>query len=139
MEGDRFDWGLVGLGVMGQNPALNIGGQGTAVAGYDLDRERAAALDPGSAGHYVKMVHNGIEYGLMQPLRQPDPHLRPGVLAAPGSPRVHGYGLELERVAAIWRGGCIIRARLLEPIRAAFRRSPGLASLAYLTQWREEE
>jgi 6-phosphogluconate dehydrogenase len=41
----------------------------------------------------------------------------------------HGYGLDLEAIARIWRGGCIIRATLLEKIRAAFRRQADLANL----------
>jgi 6-phosphogluconate dehydrogenase len=40
-----------------------------------------------------------------------------------------GYGLDLAEVARIWRGGCIIRTPLLEPIRQACRRRPGLANL----------
>jgi len=39
------------------------------------------------------------------------------------------YGLNLETVARIWRGGCIIRAAFLDPIRAAFSRRPDLANL----------
>ena len=39
------------------------------------------------------------------------------------------YGLDLEAVARIWRGGCIIRAALLEDLRAAFRRRPDLSNL----------
>ena len=41
----------------------------------------------------------------------------------------HGYHLALEEVARIWRGGCIIRAALLEKIRDAFRVQPDLANL----------
>ncbi len=41
----------------------------------------------------------------------------------------YGYGLNLETVARIWRGGCIIRAGVLEPIRTAFSRRPDLANL----------
>jgi 6-phosphogluconate dehydrogenase len=41
----------------------------------------------------------------------------------------HDYGLDLEAVARIWRGGCIIRATLLEKIRAAFRKKADLANL----------
>ncbi len=41
----------------------------------------------------------------------------------------YGYGLELETVARIWRGGCIIRAALLENIRQAYRKTPELANL----------
>ena len=39
------------------------------------------------------------------------------------------YGLNLETVARIWRGGCIIRAAVLEPIRTAFNREPNLTNL----------
>ena len=39
------------------------------------------------------------------------------------------YGLDLETLARIWRGGCIIRATLLDDIRAAYRQRPGLANL----------
>jgi 6-phosphogluconate dehydrogenase len=40
-----------------------------------------------------------------------------------------GYGFPLETVARIWRGGCIIRAAVLENIRAAFERQPALENL----------
>jgi 6-phosphogluconate dehydrogenase len=40
-----------------------------------------------------------------------------------------GYDLRLEEVARVWQGGCIIRARLLEPIRDAYRRAPRLSHL----------
>jgi len=39
------------------------------------------------------------------------------------------YGLNLEKIAAIWRGGCIIRASLLEDIRTVFSQQPGLSNL----------
>ena len=41
----------------------------------------------------------------------------------------YGYGLDLGAVARVWRGGCIIRAALLEEFRAAFAESPGLDNL----------
>jgi len=41
----------------------------------------------------------------------------------------YGYNLKFGEIARIWRGGCIIRAQLLEPIRAAFGRKPDLANL----------
>jgi 6-phosphogluconate dehydrogenase len=41
----------------------------------------------------------------------------------------YGYSFNLETVARIWRGGCIIRAALLEDIRTAYRREPGLSNL----------
>jgi 6-phosphogluconate dehydrogenase len=42
---------------------------------------------------------------------------------------VHGWQLDLGRLAAIWRGGCIIRARFLQKITEAYRRDPGLVNL----------
>jgi 6-phosphogluconate dehydrogenase len=41
----------------------------------------------------------------------------------------YGYGLNLEAVARIWRGGCIIRAALLEDIRTSYQKQPGLVNL----------
>ena len=41
----------------------------------------------------------------------------------------YGYGVDLEQVAKIWRGGCIIRAALLEDIRAAYKAQPDLPNL----------
>jgi len=41
----------------------------------------------------------------------------------------YGYGLDLSEIARIWKGGCIIRARLLDVIKNAFKKRPGLASL----------
>lgn len=43
--------------------------------------------------------------------------------------RVYNYGLHLGDIARIWRGGCIIRARLLDKIRLAFERDPNLSNL----------
>ena len=55
------------------------------------------------AGHYVKMVHNGIEYGLMQAY-------------AEGFEILHAsdYGLDLAQIAGIWRYGSVVRSWLLE-------------------------
>ena len=49
-------------------------------------------------------------------------------LLAAGS-RAYGYGLDLAEIARIWKGGCIIRAAILDRIRAAFRGDPGLPNL----------
>jgi 6-phosphogluconate dehydrogenase len=64
---------------------------------------------PGS-GHYVKMIHNGIEYGLMQAY-------------AEGFEILHAsdYGLELERIADLWNHGSVVRFGLLELAADAFK------------------
>jgi 6-phosphogluconate dehydrogenase len=272
---EALGYGYIGMGISGgergarRGPSLMPGGNR---AGYERVRpilEAAAArvgpdpcvayLGPGSAGHYVKMVHNGIEYGLMQliaetydlmrrglgmrpaelhavyqrwnrgalasflieitadifaqpdarsgqplidavldvarqkgtgewtawealdlqvptfnidvavmmrdmsqdkPLRQEAGRRLPGPERRLDLPReaflgqienalyaamivtyvqglallakasgVYGYNLDLETVARIWRGGCIIRAALLEDIRSAVRAAPAAANL----------
>lgn len=48
-----------------------------------------------------------------------------------------GYGLDLEQIAKIWRGGCIIRASLLEDIRKAYAQKPALENLILHASFRE--
>jgi 6-phosphogluconate dehydrogenase len=61
------------------------------------------------AGHFVKMVHNGIEYGLMQAYGE-------------GFEILHGseFDLDLHEIAGIWRHGSVVRSWLLELLHSAF-------------------
>ncbi len=52
-----------------------------------------------------------------------------GMAQLAAASKQYGYGLKLEETAKIWRGGCIIRSALLEPIRKAFSRKPDLTNL----------
>jgi len=52
-----------------------------------------------------------------------------GMALLQAASREYGYELHLAEIARIWRGGCIIRARILEPIRAAYEIAPGLSNL----------
>ena len=52
-----------------------------------------------------------------------------GMAIIAAASRVHGWNVNLAEVARIWKGGCIIRARLLDPIRTAFTRDPALPNL----------
>ena len=52
-----------------------------------------------------------------------------GMALLRGASRRYEYGLDYGEIARIWRGGCIIRARLLDDIRAAFAKEPGLPNL----------
>ena len=63
---------------------------------------------PGS-GHFVKMVHNGIEYGLMQAYAEGFELLHK-----------HEYGLDVERIAKLWGQGSVVRSWLLELAARAF-------------------
>jgi 6-phosphogluconate dehydrogenase len=64
------------------------------------------------AGHFVKMVHNGIEYGLMQAYAE-------GFEVMKAQPE---YDLDLHEIAGIWRYGSVVRSWLLELLHAAFEK-----------------
>jgi 6-phosphogluconate dehydrogenase len=99
-------WGLAnGYGLM-------LGGTAEAVAPVvPLARALAPGPDrgwvhcgPPGAGHFVKMVHNGIEYGLMQAYAEGFALLRDK----------RDFGLDLAAIAASWRDGSVVRSWLLD-------------------------
>jgi 6-phosphogluconate dehydrogenase len=71
-----------------------------------------AHVGPAGAGHFVKMIHNGIEYGLMQAYAE-------GFEVMRASPK---YDLDLHQIAGIWRYGSVVRSWLLELLHAAFEK-----------------
>jgi 6-phosphogluconate dehydrogenase len=70
------------------------------------------------AGHFVKMVHNGIEYGLLQAYGE-------GFEILKASP----FGLDLRAIAHLWNHGSVVRSWLLELAEAAFGKDPDLTSI----------
>jgi 6-phosphogluconate dehydrogenase len=70
------------------------------------------------AGHYVKMVHNGIEYAMLQALGE-------GFEMLESEP----YELDLEAVARVWNTGTVIRSWMLELVSRAFGADPRLDAL----------
>ena len=96
---------------------------------------------PGGAGHFVKMAHNGIEYGLMAAdaeglniLKHPDAGLHPrdvGAKVTPlRDPERYTYQLDIPAVAEVWRRGSVVASWLLDLAAEAFRRDCSLASIA---------
>ena len=78
-----------------------------------------AHLGPSGAGHYVKMIHNGIEYGMLQAY-------------AEGYEILHAskhFDLDLHRIAALWNHGSVVRSWLNELAERAFEKEGDLASL----------
>ena len=78
-----------------------------------------ARMGPPGSGHYVKMVHNGIEYGLLQAY-------------AEGYEILHSsteFQLDLHRIAGLWNQGSVVRSWLNELAESAFSRSGDLADL----------
>jgi 6-phosphogluconate dehydrogenase len=93
---------------------------------------------PSGAGHFVKMVHNGIEYGLMAAyaeglniLRNADIGEREREADAETAPLEHPefyrYDLDIPEVAEVWRRGSVVGSWLLDLTAAAFQESPDLA------------
>lgn len=77
---------------------------------------------PGS-GHYVKMVHNGIEYGMMQAIGE-------GFEILDASP----YDLDHEKIANVWSHGSVIRSWLMELTRDLFAEDPRLDNIKGVIQ-----
>jgi 6-phosphogluconate dehydrogenase len=101
-------------------------GLGAAALGY-------LHCGPHGAGHFVKMVHNGIEYGLMAAyaeglslLAHADAGLHTAEADAEtaplANPRFYQYRLDLAAVAEVWRHGSIVASRLLDLTAAALAR-----------------
>lgn len=115
-------WGL------GNGYSLMIGGEKDAV---EAIRPILATLAPGpetgwgrvgpsGAGHFVKMVHNGIEYGLMAAYAEGFELLQ----------RKAEFDLDLAAVAEIWRSGSVVRSWLLDLIARSLAENPGLSGIA---------
>ncbi len=75
-----------------------------------------AHVGPVGAGHFVKMVHNGIEYGLLQAYGE-------GFEALAAYPHAE---LDLEKIAELWTHGAVVRSWLLELLVRAFSEDPKL-------------
>jgi 6-phosphogluconate dehydrogenase len=94
---------------------------------------------PTGAGHFVKMVHNGIEYGLMAAYAEGFDLLRhadAGKAESKGAdaettplehPEHYQYELDLPEIAELWRRGSVIGSWLLDLAASALRKDPALA------------
>ncbi|MBB5233646.1 phosphogluconate dehydrogenase (NAD(+)-dependent, decarboxylating) [Deinococcus budaensis] len=77
-------------------------------------------MGPAGSGHYVKMVHNGIEYGMMQAY-------------AEGFELLHAredYGLDMAQIAELWRHGSVIRSWLLDLTAEALKNQADFSQLS---------
>jgi 6-phosphogluconate dehydrogenase len=80
---------------------------------------------PVGAGHFVKMIHNGIEYGLMQAYAEGFDILKNANIDA--LPSDHRYDFDLADIAEVWRRGSVIPSWLLDLTSTALADSPALA------------
>lgn len=77
-------------------------------------------VGPHGAGHFVKMVHNGIEYGMMQAIAEGFELMR----------AKNEFALDLHQVAEIWREGSVVRSWLIDLTERALRENPTLEGIA---------
>jgi 6-phosphogluconate dehydrogenase len=111
-------WGLE------EGYCLMLGGEPEAVRRLEpalsaLAPEKGwARVGPSGSGHFVKMVHNGIEYGLLQAYGEGFEILQASV-----------YDLDLRQIAEVWRRGSVVRSWLLDLLAAALSKDPKLAAV----------
>jgi 6-phosphogluconate dehydrogenase len=113
-----------GRGVIAPTPGRN-GSSGTAEDGY-------LHCGPCGAGHFVKMVHNGIEYGLMQAYAEGFDIMRGA--ASKDQPGGCHYDFNLADIAELWRRGSVVGSWLLDLTAAALAESPALSGYSGVVQ-----
>jgi 6-phosphogluconate dehydrogenase len=77
-------------------------------------------MGPAGSGHFAKMIHNGIEYGMMQAIAE-------GFAVMEAKKE---FGIDLHQVAEVWRHGSVVRAWLLDLTAALLKEDPALAEIA---------
>ena len=122
-----------GIGDIPRTPG-RVPGTGTAEQGY-------LHCGPNGAGHFVKMVHNGIEYGIMAAyaegmgvLRAANIGKRTHAVDAETTPmrdpEHYQYDIDLGEVAELWRRGSVVASWLLDLTASALAKDPALANFA---------
>jgi 6-phosphogluconate dehydrogenase len=115
-------WGLA------EGYSMMIGGEKAAVEKLrPIFETLAPAKDkgwghvgPAGSGHYTKMIHNGIEYGMMQAYAEGFSILK----------HKAEFGLDLHQVAEIWRTGSVVRSWLLDLTADALGKNPAMKGIA---------
>jgi 6-phosphogluconate dehydrogenase len=110
---------------------LAPGGEGTGDSASTAELGYLHCGPPG-AGHFVKMVHNGIEYGLMQAYAEGFEIMRQAK-----SEKVHAdcrFDLDLHAIAEVWRHGSVIGSWLLDLLERALREDPTLVDYTGFVQ-----
>jgi 6-phosphogluconate dehydrogenase len=106
--------------------SLMVGGDRSAYEKVKPFLQAIAAPDsfgymgPSGSGHYVKMIHNGIEYAIMQSYAEGLQLLKEG----------HYKNLDLARIASVWNNGSVIRSWLLELIHEIMMKDQDLKNIS---------
>ena len=125
---DRLDpvWKTLapGMGTVARTPGRE-GNSGTAEQGY-------LHCGPSGAGHFVKIIHNGIEYGLMQAYAEGLDILLNA--RSKDLPADLSYALDLRDIAEVWRRGSVVGSWLLDLTAQALAESPSLSEYTGFVQ-----
>ncbi len=111
-------WGLA------NGYCIMIGGADAAIARLKPALDTLAPpegwlhVGPAGAGHFAKMIHNGIEYGMMQSYAEGFEILQ-----------ASGYGYDLSKLAHLWNQGSVVRSWLLELLEDAFAKDPAMEKI----------
>ncbi len=133
---ERLDpiFASIAPGTGGAEPTPSRTADGTAPEGY-------LHCGPSGAGHFVKMVHNGVEYGMMAAIAEglgiiehADAGLRPAAADAETTPlrdpEAYQYQIDVAEVAEVWRRGAVISSWLVDLVADALAADPDLAGFA---------
>jgi 6-phosphogluconate dehydrogenase len=111
-------WGLKeGFALMAGGETEPIGRLGPIFAAL-APEGGFAHVGPSGAGHFVKMVHNGVEYGLMQAYAEGFELMK-----------ASEFQLDLHQIAELWRHGSVVRSWLLDLLARALEEDPGLEGI----------
>jgi 6-phosphogluconate dehydrogenase len=110
-------------------PTINAALEGRILSAFKDERVAASKVLRGPAAKYdgakealLRVLHDALRLAVLTCYAQ-------GFALMREASREYGYDLDFKEIARIWRGGCIIRAKVLDSIRAAFAASPHLANL----------
>jgi 6-phosphogluconate dehydrogenase len=113
-----------GLGDIPRTPGRE-GRAGTTEHGY-------LHCGPSGAGHFVKMIHNGIEYGLMQAYAEGFDIMKHA--SSESLPEQHRYDLDLTEISELWRRGSVVGSWLLDLTAMALLEDPALSRYTGVVQ-----
>ena len=132
LKGQGFQFVDVGTsgGIWGlkEGYSMMVGGEKTSIEYLrPLLETLAPAKDqgwghvgPSGAGHFVKMVHNGIEYGMMQAYAEGFAILK----------KKNEFTLDMHQISEIWRTGSVVRSWLLDLLSIAMKDNPEMSGIA---------
>jgi 6-phosphogluconate dehydrogenase len=125
--GKWTSWGAMDLQV--PTPTVDAAVMMRDLSGYKVERKIAVQMIhgpkttfKGDRDRFISQLRNALYASMIITYTQ-------GMALLKQASNAYGYGLNLEAVTRIWRGGCIIRAALLEDIRTSYQKQPGLVNL----------